>query len=111
MFDRARETKKQQQKDASMEAVDDVCESEGLCEVMCDVLSDQPEHGESMETHVSEEEAVRSANSAPTEEYTDLPGAAHGDGNTSIEPPKARYSYRLVFKQVTCKAQAVLALY
>lgn len=111
MFDRARETKKQQQKDTSMEVVDDVCESEGLFEVMCDVLSDQPEHGESMETHVSEEEAAHRASSAPTEEYMDLPGAAHADGNTSIEPPKARYSYRLVFKQVSCKAQDILRLY
>lgn len=90
-----------------MEVVDDVCEPEGLC----DVLSDQPEHGESMETHESEEDAARRANSAPTEEYTDLSGAAHGNGNTSIEPPKARYSYRLVFKQVSCKAQDILRLF
>ena len=79
-----------------MEVVDDVCESEGVCEVMCDVLSDQPELGESMETHVSEEEAARIAKSASAEEHADLSAA----GNTSTEPLKPRYTYRLVFKQV-----------
>lgn len=74
-----------------------MCESEGVCEVMCDVLSDQPEHGESMETHVSEEEAARMAKSASAEDYADLSAAAHGTGNTSTEPLKPRYSYRLVF--------------
>lgn len=87
---RTRETKRQQQKDASMEVVDDVCESEGVCEVMCDVLSDQAEHGESMETHVSQEEAAHMAESASAE--ADLSAAAHG-----TEPLKPRYSYRLVF--------------
>lgn len=88
--------KRQQQKDTAMEVVDDVCESEGVCEVMCDVLPNQPELGESMETHVSEEEAARMAKSASTEEHADLSTA----GNTSTEPLKPRYTYRLVFKQV-----------
>ncbi|XP_070833161.1 zinc finger protein 511 [Chaetodon trifascialis] len=90
-----REIKREQQKDAAMEVVDDVCESEGVCEVMCDELSDQPEHGESMEMHLSENEAARMANSASTEELTGLSAAARGAGNTSTEPPKPRYSYRV----------------
>uniref|UniRef100_H3DGJ4 Zinc finger protein 511 n=1 Tax=Tetraodon nigroviridis TaxID=99883 RepID=H3DGJ4_TETNG len=39
------------QRDASME-VEDVCVSEGVCEVMCDVPSNEPHHEEPMETHV-----------------------------------------------------------
>ncbi|KAE8280579.1 Zinc finger protein 511 [Larimichthys crocea] len=89
-----RETKRQQQKDTAMEVADDVCESEGVCEVMCDVLSNQLEHGESMETHVSQEEA-RMAKSDSTEEHADLSAAAHGAGNTSTESTKPRYSYRV----------------
>lgn len=96
--------KRQQPKDAAMEVVDDVCESEGVCEVMCDELSDQPEHRESMEMHVSKNEAARMANSASTEEHADLSAAVHSSGNTSAEPLKPRYSYRLVFKEVCCKA-------
>ncbi|XP_076599858.1 zinc finger protein 511 [Chaetodon auriga] len=90
-----REMKREPQKDAAMEVVDDVCESEGVCEVMCDELSDQPEHGESMETHLSENEAARMTNSASTEEHAGLSAAAHGAGNMSTEPPKPRYSYRV----------------
>lgn len=90
-----RETKKPQQNNTAMEVVDDVCESEGVCEVMCDVLSDPPEHGESMETHMSEEEGAHMAKSASTEEPADLSAAAHGAGRTSSEPPKPRYSYRV----------------
>lgn len=90
-----------------MEVADDVCESEGVCEVMCDVLSNQLEHGESMETHVSQEEA-RMAKSDSTEEHADLSAAAHGAGNTSTESTKPRYSYRLVFKQVCCKTLFIL---
>ncbi|XP_054456589.1 zinc finger protein 511 [Anoplopoma fimbria] len=90
-----RQTKRQQQKDTSMEVVDDVCESEGVCEVMCDVPTDQPEQGESMETHVCEEEAARMAKSASTEEHADLSAAAHSTENTSTEPLKPRYSYRI----------------
>lgn len=95
---RTRQMKRQQQKDTAMELVDDVCESEGVGEVMCDVLSNQLEQGESMETHVSEEEAARMAKSASTEEHADLSEAAHSTG-TSTEPLKPRYSYRLVLKQ------------
>uniref|UniRef100_UPI0037E9213F zinc finger protein 511 isoform X2 n=1 Tax=Semicossyphus pulcher TaxID=241346 RepID=UPI0037E9213F len=87
--------KRQQQKDTSMEVADNVCESEGVCEVMCDVLSDQPEHGESMETHVSEEEAARTTASVSAEEHTDLSAAAHSTGNTECDQLKPRYSYRV----------------
>ncbi|XP_068579436.1 zinc finger protein 511 isoform X1 [Cebidichthys violaceus] len=86
-----RQTKRQQQKDTAMEVVDDVCESEGVC----DVLSDQPEQGESMETHVCEEEAARMAKSASAEEHDDLSAAAHSTENTSTDPLKPRYSYRI----------------
>ncbi|KAM7408810.1 hypothetical protein PAMA_002503 [Pampus argenteus] len=87
---RARETKRQQQKDTTMEVVDDVCESEGVCEVMCNVVSDQPEQEESMETHVFEKEAAQTAKSASDEEHID-----HSTANTSAEPLKPRYSYRV----------------
>ncbi|XP_038593886.1 zinc finger protein 511 [Micropterus salmoides] len=89
-----RETKRPQQKDTAMEVVDDVCESEGVCEVMCDLLSEQPEHRESMETHVFEEEATRTAESTSTEGYADLSAAA-GTGNTSTVQLQPRYSYRV----------------
>lgn len=79
-----------------MEVVDDVCESEGVCEVMCGVLSDQPEQGESMETHVSEEEAACMAKPAATEEHAGLSAAVHGNECSSTETLKPRYSYRLV---------------
>ncbi|XP_059215604.1 zinc finger protein 511 [Centropristis striata] len=84
-----RHTKRQQQKDTAMEVADDVCESEGVCEVVCDVLSDQPEPGESMETHVSEEAAAR------TEETSDISAATHSTGNPTSESLKPRYSYRV----------------
>lgn len=90
--------KRQQQKDMAMEVVDDVCESEGVCEVMCDVVSDHPERGESMETRVSEEEAAQMAKSAFAEEHADYSAAVHSTANTSGESLKPRYSYRLVFK-------------
>lgn len=83
--------KRQQQKDTAMEVVDDVCESEGVCEVMCDVLSDQPERGESMETLVGEEEAAPMARPASGVGCADLSAAAH-----SAERPTPHYSYRLV---------------
>lgn len=93
---RAVESKRHhQQRDTGMEVVDDVCESEGLCEVMCDALSGQPQH-ESMETHVSEEEPAHLANSAPSLEDAQLPGAAHSDVNAQ----KPRFSYRLVLSQL-----------
>ncbi|GAA6213848.1 zinc finger protein 511 [Lates japonicus] len=86
-----RETKRLQQKDTTMEVVDDVCESEGVCEVMCGVLSDKPEQGESMETHVSEEEAACKT----TEEHAGLSAAVHGNECSSTETLKPRYSYRV----------------
>lgn len=94
MFDRAQDTKKQQQKDTAMEVVEDICQSEQL------------EHGESMETHVSEEEAACMANSALPEENADISGTAHNDRNTSFEQPKPRYSYRSV-----CKTAAKLWIF
>lgn len=83
-----------------MEVVDDVCESEGVCEVMCDVVSVQSEQAESMETHVSEEEAAQMAKSASDEdaEHTDYAVGVHSTADTSAESLKPRYSYRLVFK-------------
>ncbi|XP_041645881.1 zinc finger protein 511 isoform X2 [Cheilinus undulatus] len=89
------EAKRRQQKDTAMEIAESVCESEGVCEVMCDVLSHQPEHGESMETHESEEDAAHMATSAHTEEHADLSTSAHSSENTSSEPLKPRYSYRV----------------
>lgn len=81
----------QQQRDTGMEVVDDVCESEDLCEVLCDALSDQAEH-ESMETHVSEEDPARLATSAPSMKDLHLcDAAAHSDVSTQ----KPRYSYRV----------------
>ncbi|KAK9541627.1 hypothetical protein VZT92_001655 [Zoarces viviparus] len=86
----SRQMKRQQQKDTAMEVVDD--ESEGAC----DVLSDQPERGESMETHACEEEAARMAKSASAEERADLSAAAaRSTENTSTDPLKPRYSYRI----------------
>ncbi|KAM4591963.1 zinc finger protein 511 [Odontesthes bonariensis] len=83
--DRTRDAKRQQQKDAAMEVVGDVCESEGVCEVMCESLSNQPEQDESMETHVSQEEAARTA---------DFSAAATGS-ETNAAPLKPQYSYRV----------------
>lgn len=84
-----REMKRQQEKDTSMEVVEDVCESEGVCEVMCNDLSDQPGQGESMEMHVSEEEAAKSVSTGG------LPAAAQSAENTSTMPLKPQYSYRV----------------
>lgn len=80
-----RETKTKEQKDAAMEMVDDVCESEGVCEVMCNSPSDEPEGGESMETHECEEKAS-------TE---DVLAAAQDTEGTSTVPRKPQYSYRI----------------
>ncbi|XP_037321895.1 zinc finger protein 511 isoform X1 [Pungitius pungitius] len=86
-----RGTKGQQQKDTAMEVVDNVCESQGVCEGM----SDQPEQGESMETLVCEEEAARMAKPATSEEHGDVSAADPSTENPSTEPLKARYSYRI----------------
>jgi len=69
-----------------MEVVGDVCESEGVCEVMCNLLSNQPEQDEFMETHVSQEEAACPA---------DFFAAATGS-EPNAAPLKPQYSYRLV---------------
>lgn len=94
--DRAVEPKRpQQQRDTGMEVVDDVCESEGLCEVMCDALNDQPEH-ESMETHIPEEDSALLVTSAPSLGDAHPSGATRSDVNTQ----KPRFSYRLVLRPV-----------
>lgn len=75
--------------------VEDVCGSEGVCDVMCDVPSNEPQHEESMETHVLEEEVTQDASSGSVKRDTDFPAAAHSNANMGTEPPKPRFSYRL----------------
>ncbi|KAM9364152.1 zinc finger protein 511 [Pholidichthys leucotaenia] len=90
--ERGNQDDKRQQKDTAMEVVDDVCKSEGVCEAVCNDLSDQHEQGESMETHVSEEEA------APVEESSSMPelsAPAQGSENSGSMPLKPQYSYRV----------------
>lgn len=77
-----------------MEVVQDVCVSEGVCEVMCDVPSNDPQHEESMETHVVAEEATGDTKSGSLEEDSDVSGAGHGNADTSTPPSKPRFSYR-----------------
>lgn len=79
-----------------MEVVDDVCESEGVCEVMGNSPSDEPEGGESMETHECEEKAT-------TE---DVLAAAQDTESTA--PRKPQYSYRLAFKSVCVKTKSAI---
>ncbi|XP_068183384.1 zinc finger protein 511 isoform X2 [Antennarius striatus] len=83
-----REKKKPQQNGTAMEVVDEVCETEGVCDVVSNVVSEQMEFEESMEIHRSEEEVVCIAESASATE-------AHSTGNLSTEPQKPRYSYRV----------------
>ncbi|XP_030011405.1 zinc finger protein 511 [Sphaeramia orbicularis] len=85
-----REKKRQQHKDTDMEVVDDVCVSEGVCEDMCGVLSDQPEQGESMEMHMTDEDTTGMAAN-----IEDPSLAVHGTTSTSTDPLKPRYSYRV----------------
>lgn len=66
-----------------MEVTEEVCDSEGVCEVLCDVLCHHPESGESMEMHVSEKEANGMTNHASGTEQ-------------SSEPPRPEYFNRLV---------------
>lgn len=75
--------------------VEDVCGSEGVCEVLCDVPSNEPQHEESMETHVLEEEANQEASSGTVMVDTDFPAAVHINANMDVELPKPRFSYRL----------------
>lgn len=71
-----REAKRPQTKDAAMEV--EASESEDVGDVLCRVPSDDPEQEESMETHVSGEEA------------------AADQGSETNPPLKPQYSYRLV---------------
>ncbi|KAM3606513.1 uncharacterized protein V6R79_017741 [Siganus canaliculatus] len=80
-----KETKNQRQRETTMEVVDDVCEAEGVCDVICDAPPDQPEQGESMDMHVSEGETVLMEKSASTGEHA----------QASAEALPARYSYRV----------------
>lgn len=98
---RAAGQKRQQQGNTAMEVAEDVCGSEGVCEVMCDVPSNAPQHEESMETHMFEEEATRFSNSGSVEEDADCPGAGRSIADASAPPSKPRFSYRWDF-WITC---------
>uniref|UniRef100_A0A8C5H310 Zinc finger protein 511 n=1 Tax=Gouania willdenowi TaxID=441366 RepID=A0A8C5H310_GOUWI len=85
----AQELKRQQPKDdMAMDVVQDVCDSEGTCDLMCNVsCSDQLEPGESMETQVLKDKGDGLPSSASTEDpSTD---AQH---RTALKP---QYSYRV----------------
>uniref|UniRef100_A0A3P9JY02 Zinc finger protein 511 n=1 Tax=Oryzias latipes TaxID=8090 RepID=A0A3P9JY02_ORYLA len=73
----------QEQKVKVIEAVNDVCESEGVCEVLCNPMSDQPEEEESME--ICEKEA-------PLME--DMPSPVQ-DSEVNALPLKPQYSRRI----------------
>ncbi|XP_061601610.1 zinc finger protein 511 [Cololabis saira] len=81
----SREVNKQQQKDTAMEVVGDVCDSEGVCETMGNALSNRDEQEESMEMHVSGEEAALNRDLSATSQ----------DSETTAEPIKPQYSYRV----------------
>lgn len=98
-------------KDTTMEVTEDVCESVGVCEVVCDAASDQLEEGEVMELHLSRvpgtveepEPAPATANSASVEMHTEHPAAAsHSTTHAGTEQSKPRYSYRLAFSRDKC---------
>ncbi|KAM4729170.1 zinc finger protein 511 isoform 2-T2 [Anableps anableps] len=80
-----REARREPRTDTAMEAADDVCRSEGVCEVMCSIQSNQLEQEESMETHVSSEEAAQ---------IEDFPSSAQSS-ETNTEALKPKYSYRV----------------
>ncbi|KAG7513162.1 zinc finger protein 511 [Solea senegalensis] len=91
---RTHETKKPQQIETAMEVVDDTCGSERVH----DGLSDQQELGESMETHVSEEEAAQNyaaAAAAAAGGDAGLSAALHSNKHANSEMPKPQYSYRV----------------
>uniref|UniRef100_A0A1A8S5D0 Zinc finger protein 511 n=1 Tax=Nothobranchius rachovii TaxID=451742 RepID=A0A1A8S5D0_9TELE len=69
-----KEAKRQQQKNTAMEVVGVVRESQGVCEI----ISDDPEEEQSMETHVSSEE-----------------GAAAQSSETNTAQIKPQYSHRV----------------
>ncbi|XP_015233108.1 PREDICTED: zinc finger protein 511 [Cyprinodon variegatus] len=75
-----KEPRKEQRNDTAMEAADDVCKSEGVCEVICDVQSNRLRQEESMEMQASSEDEFSA--SAQTSE-------------TKTEPLKPKYSYRV----------------
>lgn len=76
-----------------MEVADDVCEAEGVCEVLCDSALEQPEQEESMDTHVRLADV---AADLPSNEEHVVPFTVAPDTiNTSDEPQKARFSYRV----------------
>ncbi|XP_035982368.1 zinc finger protein 511 isoform X2 [Fundulus heteroclitus] len=89
-FDKSRKEKgdarSEQKADATMEAAGDVCRSEGACRVMCSVEPEQlEEEEESMETHVSSEEAAR------IEDVSASPQTSE----TNSGALKPKYSYRV----------------
>lgn len=47
-----------------------MCESEGVCDVLCNVPSDDPEQEESMETHEPGEEAAAAQSSDTKPQYS-----------------------------------------
>ncbi|XP_034041195.1 zinc finger protein 511 [Thalassophryne amazonica] len=84
----------QPQRDTAMEVTDDVCESEDIYEVVCDVASTQQEE-ESMETPVPEDEAAPLNESASAEQHSDVSPAVHSTASSAATPLKPRYSYRV----------------
>ncbi|XP_047208298.1 zinc finger protein 511 [Girardinichthys multiradiatus] len=80
-----RDTRREQRTDTAMEAADDVSRSEGVCEVMCSVQSNQHEQEESMEAHASSEEAARIEDNSASAQTLE----------TSTEALKLKYSYRV----------------
>uniref|UniRef100_A0A3B5M822 Zinc finger protein 511 n=1 Tax=Xiphophorus couchianus TaxID=32473 RepID=A0A3B5M822_9TELE len=87
-----REASREQRTNTTMEAADDVCRSEGVCEVMCSVESNQLEQEESMETHASSEEAAQ---------FEDFSASAQTP-ETNTEQLKPKYSYRFVVPKTVC---------
>ncbi|KAM3862937.1 zinc finger protein 511 [Diretmus argenteus] len=76
---KSQQQQQQQQKDTSMEAMEGVCESEGVCEVMCDTVSDQPAE---REPRVSEAAGT-------------VVDSASVEMRSELEQLKPRYSYRV----------------
>ncbi|KAM4607577.1 zinc finger protein 511 [Polymixia lowei] len=96
---RTREMKSQQEKGTTMEVMEGVCESEGVCEVVCGAVADPLDEGDAMELHVSQGEgtveAAHMANSASIEMHSELSAASHDTASASSEQQKPRYSYRV----------------
>lgn len=81
----SRESRSEQKNDMAVGAADDVCQSEGVCEVLCSVQSDQLEPEEPMETHASSEEAAQNGGSS----------ASAQTSQTNAEALTPKYSYRV----------------